>query len=231
MTNLVETVSVKVDYPSSEGVLKLYDDGVSFGMREGDFTAVIGGSGWGKSTLVNVILGLEKPTGGSIYFNGEDVTGRSFVKRCSLVKTAAVFQRPTALPQLTVSQNLSLALSLAGVPSKERDERIREAMMFFGLDKLSRSFPQAMSAGQRRRIDLARALAVRPQLLVLDEPSGDLDSSTSNLVMPLLRGLNADHGIAILMTTALPRCASHARHLIHLKPPGFVTSERRMVGN
>ncbi len=231
MTNLVETVSVKVDYPSSEGVLKLYDDGVSFGMREGDFTAVIGGSGWGKSTLVNVILGLEKPTGGRIYFNGEDVTGRSFVKRCSLVKTAAVFQRPTALPQLTVSQNLSLALSLAGVPSKERDERIREAMMFFGLDKLSRSFPQAMSAGQRRRIDLARALAVRPQLLVLDEPSGDLDSSTSNLVMPLLRGLNADHGIAILMTTALPRCASHARHLIHLKPPGFVTSGRRMVGN
>ncbi len=231
MTNLIETVFVKMDYPSSEGVLKLYDDGVSFGMKHGEFTAVLGGSGWGKSTLVNVILGLEKPTEGSIYFNGEDVTRRSFVKRCSLVKTAAVFQRPTALPQLTVSQNLSLALSLAGIPSKERDERIREAMTFFGLDKLSKSFPEALSAGQRRRIDLARALAVRPQLLVLDEPTGDLDSSTSNLVMPLLRGLNEDYGIAILMTTALPRCASHAKHLIHLGPPGFVTSENRMVGN
>ncbi len=231
MTNLIETVFVKMDYPSSEGVLKLYDDGVSFGMKHGEFTAVLGGSGWGKSTLVNVILGLEKPTEGSIYFNGEDVTRRSFVKRCSLVKTAAVFQRPTALPQLTVSQNLSLALSLAGIPSKERDERIREAMTFFGLDKLSKSFPEALSAGQRRRIDLARALAVRPQLLVLDEPTGDLDSSTSNLVMPLLRGLNEDYGIAILMTTALPRCASHAKHLIHLRPPGFVTSENRMVGN
>jgi ABC-type multidrug transport system ATPase subunit len=231
VTNLIETVSVKMDYPSSEGVLKLYDDGVSFGMREGEFTAVLGGSGWGKSTLVNVILGLEKPTDGTIYFNGEDVTRRSFVKRCSLVKTAAVFQRPTSVPQLTVSQNLSLALSLAGVPRKERDERIREAITFFGLDTLSRSLPEALSAGQRRRIDLARALAVRPQLLVLDEPTGDLDSSTSNLVMPLLRGLNEDHTITILMTTAIPRCASHAKHLIHLKPPGFVTSENKMMGN
>ncbi len=231
MTNLVEAVSVKVNYPYPEGTLKLYDEGVTFGMREGDFTAVLGGSGWGKSTLVNVMLGLEKPTWGRVYLNGTDVTSQSFVRRCSLVSTAAVFQRPTAVPQLTVSQNLSLALSMAEVPKNEREARIGEALAFFGLDKLSSAYPDSLSAGQRRRVDLARALAVRPKFLVMDEPTGDLDNSASNLVMPLLRGLNRDHGVTILMTTALPRCASHARHLVHLKPPGFVTSENRMVGS
>jgi ABC-type lipoprotein export system ATPase subunit len=231
MTSLLETVSVRVDYPYSEGVLKLYDEGVSLRMGKGDFTAVLGGSGWGKSTLVNLVLGLEKPSSGTVYFNGEDVTRHSFLKRCSLVRTAAVFQRPTAIPQLTVAQNLSVALSFASVPRKERDERIRESLGFFGLEKVSGAYPDALSAGQRRRVDLARALAVRPDFLVVDEPTGDLDSSASNLVMPLLRGLNQDHGMAVLMTTALPRCASVAKSLVHLKPPGFVSSENRMVGN
>ncbi len=223
MTPLIETVSVRMDYPHSDGILKLYDDGVSVKVDNGDFVAVLGGSGWGKSTLVNVVLGLEKPTGGTVYFKGEDVTRSSFVKRCSLVRTSAVFQRPTAIPQLTVSQNLSLAVSMAGIPKEERDGRVRESAAFFGLEKVTRLYPDSLSAGQRKRIDLARALAVRPQLLVLDEPAGDLDSSTSNLVMPLLRGLNRDHGTAIFMTTALPRYASSARQLVHLKPPGFIT--------
>lgn len=230
MNYLVETVSVKMDYPRSDGVLQLYDEGVSIRLAQGDFVAVLGGSGWGKSTLVNVILGLEKPTGGSIHFNGEDVTRSSFVKRCSLVKTAAVFQRPTAVPQLTVAQNLSLALSMAAVPKNERNERIRESLAFFGLDGITRAYPESLSAGQRKRIDLARALAVRPQLLVLDEPTGDLDTSAANIVIPLLRGLNKDHGTTILMTTAMPRYASTAHQLVHLKPPGFITPSKR-IGN
>jgi len=225
----METKSVTVEYPINEGVLKLYDEGVSLRMEEGDFLAVLGGSGWGKSTLVNIVLGLERPTRGSILFHGENVTEYSFFKRCSLLRTAAVFQRPTALPQMTVIQNLHLALSLSGVPRRERDERIKESMGFFGIDKISRSYPEALSAGQRRRIDLARALAIRPDFLVLDEPTGDLDPSASNLVMPLLRGLNRNHGISIFMTTALPRQASSASHQVHLRPPGFVAQEHRMV--
>src|SRR5881409_3384104 len=120
MSSVIETRSVVVEYPSVKGILRLYDQGVSLKVDQGDFTAVLGGSGWGKSTLVNVILGLEKPTAGTVYFGGEDVTKHSFVKRCDLVKTGAVFQRPTALPQLTVKQNLSLALALAGIPKRER---------------------------------------------------------------------------------------------------------------
>ena len=149
MSSVIETRSVVVEYPSIRGVLRLYDQGVSLKVDQGDFLAVLGGSGWGKSTLVNVVLGLEKPIHGSVSFRDHDVTRESFVKRCSLVKTAAVFQRPTALPQMTVSQNLHLALSLAGVPRKERDERIKEALAFFGLDKIERSYPDGLSAGQR----------------------------------------------------------------------------------
>ncbi len=228
MTYTIETVSVRMDYSYSDGVLHLYDEGVSLKVAPGDFVSVIGGSGWGKSTLVNLILGLEKPTAGSICFNGEDVTKSSFVKRCSLVRTSAVFQRPTAIPQLTVGQNLSLALSMAGVPKNERDERVSESLTFFGLEKIIRQYPESLSAGQRKRIDLARVLAVRPQLLVLDEPTADLDTSAANLVMPLLRGMNREHGTTIFMTTALPRYASNAHQIVHLKPPGFITPTKRI---
>jgi ABC-type lipoprotein export system ATPase subunit len=93
------------------------------------------------------------------------------------------------------------------------------------LEKLSHSYPDSLSAGQKRRIDLARALAAKPRFLVLDEPTGDLDSSVTNLVMPLLRGLNKDHGMTILMTTALARHASAAKHQIHLRPPIFQTEQ------
>jgi ABC-type multidrug transport system ATPase subunit len=231
MAALVETVSIQVEYPHESGLLRLYDEGVSVTVREGDFAAVLGGSGWGKSTLINVILGLERATGGSVSFRGEDVTRKSFLKRRELVRTTAVFQRPTALPQLTVSQNLTLALSFAGVRKKDRDERVRESLNFFGLDTLAGAYPDALSAGQRRRIDLARALAVRPELLVIDEPTGDLDSSASNLVLPLLRGLSNDHQISILITTAQPRCAAEAHHIVRLKPPTFLTAQNRLTGH
>src|SRR5207244_9837607 len=101
----------------------------------------------------------------------------------------AVFQRPTALPQLTVLQNLHLALSMMGIPKRDRDERIKEAMTFFGLEKLSHSYPDSLSAGQKRRIDLARALAAKPRFLVLHEPTRDLDSSVTDLVMLLIMSL------------------------------------------
>ncbi len=231
MIPLVEARSVQVDYPHETGVLRLYDEGVSVTLKDGDFTAILGGSGWGKSTLVNIILGLEKATAGAVSFRGEDVTRKSFLKRRDLVKTAAVFQRPTALPQLTVSQNLNLALSLAGVPKGVRRERVEESLEFFGLDSFSEAYPDSLSAGQRRRIDLARALAVRPELLVIDEPTGDLDSSASTLLLPLLRGLSKDHQISILITTAQPRCAAEAYHIVRLRPPLFLTSENQVIGD
>lgn len=219
MSHLLEFKSVGLEYPTIDGVLRLYGDGISFAIDEGSFVSIIGGSGWGKSTLVNLVLGFEKPGRGTIHMRGQDVTQSSFVSRSAKVKTAAVFQRPTAVPDLTVLQNLQLALSMMNVPKRERGERIREAITFFGLENLSHSRPDSLSAGQKKRIDLARALAVRPEFLVLDEPTGDLDTSIANLVMPLLRGLNRGHGTTILMTTAMPRHASTTKDQVHLRPP------------
>lgn len=229
MSHLVECRSLTQQYPTPEGFLKLYGDGVSFAIDEGSFVSIVGGSGWGKSTLVNLVLGLETPSRGAVFMQGENVTHSSFVNRCSLIKTAVVFQRPTAVPQLTVLQNLHLALSMLGIPRKERDERVKEATDFFGLENLSHSRPDCLSAGQRRRIDLARALAVRPDFLVLDEPTGDLDASMANLVLPLLRGLNKNHGTTILMTTAIARHASSTKHQIHLRPPAIVEQPPHLV--
>ncbi|MBO0888049.1 ATP-binding cassette domain-containing protein [Candidatus Bathyarchaeota archaeon] len=228
MSHLLECRSLSLEYATPEGALRLYgDEGVSLAIEDGSFVSVVGGSGWGKSTLVNLVLGLEKPTRGRIHIRGEDVTTSSFVNRCARIRTAAVFQRPTAVPHLSVIQNLHLALSMTGIPRRERDERIREAVSFFGLENLSHSRPDSLSAGQKKRIDLARALAVRPEFLVLDEPTGDLDASIANLVMPLLRGLNRDHRTTILMTTAMPRHAT--KNQVHLKPPSFEKRQTRVL--
>ncbi len=229
MSHLLECRSVSHEYRTPEGVLKLYGEGITFAIDQGAFVSVVGGSGWGKSTLVNLLLGMEKPTRGSIHIRGENVNGHSFVKRCSRIRTVAVFQRPTAVPQLTVLQNLHLALSMNNIPRREREERVKESIEFFGLENLSHSRPDSLSAGQKKRIDLARALAVRPEFLVLDEPTGDLDASIANLVMPLLRGLNRDHGITILMTTAMPRHASSAKNQVHLRPPNFQHNQPDMM--
>src|SRR5437867_9224226 len=115
MNRLIECRSVAVEDPTADRVLKLYGDGLSLIIEEGAIVSVVGGSGWGKSTLVNLILGLEKPTRGNIYIRGENVTGCSFVSWCSRIKTAAVFQRTTAVPHLTVLQNVHLALSMIGM--------------------------------------------------------------------------------------------------------------------
>jgi putative ABC transport system ATP-binding protein len=229
MSHLLECKSVVLEYPTPAGVLKLYGDGVSLSIEEGAFVAVIGGSGWGKSTLVNLVLGLERPARGSIHMRGENVTSYSFINRGSRVRTAAVFQRPTAVPHLTVLQNLHLALSMFGIPRRERDERISEAMHLFGLENLSLSRPDSLSAGQKKRIDLARVLAVRPEFLVLDEPTGDLDTSMANLVMPVLRGLNKEHKTTILMTTAVPRHAFETKTQVHLRAPTFHAKHPGMV--
>lgn len=211
------------DYNRRDGVLRLYN-GVSFGIDRGDFLAVTGGSGWGKSTLVNIILGIEKPSHGSIHHEGRDVTGLAFMKRFGKSKVAAVFQRSTSLPQLTVNQNLNLALSLSGLEKRERQEKIDEALAFFGLENFASSLPENLSAGQRRRVDLARALAVRADFLILDEPVSDLDTSTTNLVLPLLKGMNRAHGTTVLMTSAVPRIASVAKRQVHLSAPTILTS-------
>jgi len=229
MNHLLELKSVTLEYPTSEGALKLYGDGITLSIEQGAFVSIVGASGWGKSTLVNLVLGLEKPSRGSIYIRGENVTDCSFVNRCARVRTAAVFQRPTAVPHLTVLQNLHLALSMLSIPRKDREERIKEAIGFFGLENLSHSRTDSLSAGQKKRIDLARALAVRPEFLVLDEPTGDLDASIANLVLPLLRGINRDHGTTILMTTAMPRHASTTKNQVHLRPPALIAMQPGIV--
>lgn len=227
---MLELRDVSKDYPHSDGFLRLYN-GLSFSLGRGDYLAITGGSGWGKSTLQSIILGLESPSNGKIFYDGRDVTRLGFNKRYGKLTVSAVFQKSTSIDHLSVRQNLNLALSLASVPKAEREERIREALHFFGLEDVSEASPAGLSAGQKRRVDLARALSVRPELLFMDEPVGDLDTSTINILLPLLRGLNREHGSTILVTTALPRVASTANHRISLRPPtlrSLETSQRIM---
>src|SRR5260370_38574955 len=119
MKPLLECRSITVAYPIADGVLRLYGEGVSFTLEEGGFFAVVGSSGWGKSTLINIVLGLEKPTRGIVQLDGENMTEQSFVKRSARVKTAPVFQRPTALPQPTDLQNFHLPLAIREAPKLE----------------------------------------------------------------------------------------------------------------
>ncbi len=218
--------SLVKDYPRADGAtLRLYG-GLSFQVDTGQFVSVLGGSGWGKSTLVSIILGLERPTSGSVHYKGDDVGKLGFSRMVGRSKVAAVFQKPSLVPELSVRQNLTLALSMSRVPKAERGERIDEAVHFFGLETITDSFPNRLSAGQKRRAELARALAVRPDFLVLDEPITDLDTSVTNLALPLLKGMNRHHGTSILMTTAVPRVASITSHVVHVPVPSIIQENR-----
>ncbi|HZD13512.1 MAG TPA: ATP-binding cassette domain-containing protein [Candidatus Binatus sp.] len=205
-------------YNQDRGILQLYNR-LSFSLGRGDFLAVTGRSGWGKSTLANIVLGLESPSLGAIFHNDREVTRFGFNKRFSKTRLAIIFQRSTMLGELSVRKNLNLALSLSRVPKDEQSTRIDEALEFFGLENYANSMPEGLSAGQRRRLDLARALAIQPDFLLVDEPVGDLDTSTMNLLLPLLRGINRDHETTILMMTALQRVASSAKRQVALNPP------------
>ena len=218
-----------------EGLVKVYRtgdvelralDGVSFSVAHGEFVAVMGPSGSGKSTTMNMLGCLDSPTQGRYLLDGRDVARLSGDELAKVrnEKLGFVFQGFNLLPRLSAVDNVALPLVYSGVPSRERSERAREALERVGLGARLGHRPNQMSGGQQQRVAIARALVGRAPLILADEPTGNLDTRTSEEIMDLLVEVNRE-GKTVVLVTHEPDIAAYARRVLHFKDGRLVSDE------
>ena len=191
---------------------------IDLDVAQGDFVALMGPSGSGKTTLLNLIGGLDAPTGGSISVGGQRIDE---LKSAALAKWRAsrvgfVFQFYNLMPMLSAQRNVELPLLLTKLSAAERKKRAAIALQLVGLADRASHKPTELSGGQQQRVAIARAIVSDPELLVCDEPTGDLDRQSAEDVLGLLQQLNRDHGKTIVMVTHDPKAAEYASHTLHL---------------
>ena len=201
--------------------------GVDLAIRRNEYVAIMGPSGSGKSTLMNLIGCLDSPNGGEYWLNGLLVSTMSddALARVRNKEIGFVFQTFNLLPRATALQNVELPLVYGGVPSEERKKRAMEALDRVQLSQRMHHRPNELSGGQRQRVAIARALVNRPSILLADEPTGNLDSQTSEEIMRVFETLGAE-GQTVVMVTHEPDIAAHAKRVIVLRD-GVISSDQR----
>ena len=209
LTKTIDTGTHRVD------VLK----GIDLEVARGEFAAVMGPSGSGKSTLLGLLAGLDTPTAGAIFLDGEEITG---LKEDALAvvrgrKIGFVFQSYHLIPTLTAEENVLLPMELAGNSSGDGTARARELLERVGLAERRDHYPVQLSGGEQQRVALARAFMVRPPILMADEPTGNLDSENGRVVLELLLSLNRQEGTTLVLVTHDETLAAHADHRILLR--------------
>ncbi len=194
--------SVARHYTLGDSTIRAVDD-VSFTVASGEFLALLGSSGSGKSTLLNLIAGLDRPTSGAVVANGEDLSQMSSLElaRYRRQTVGMVFQSFNLLPRMTLEENVELPLRLAEVERQERAGRVRDALERVGLGKRISHRPSELSGGEQQRAAIARALVNQPKILLADEPTGNLDSTTGESILTLIREIQKNLGMTIVMVT------------------------------
>jgi putative ABC transport system ATP-binding protein len=189
-------------YSMGQAVIRAVDD-VSLDLPSGEFLALLGSSGSGKSTLLNLIAGLDRPTSGTVIAHGQDLSKVSSLElaRYRRQTVGMVFQSFNLLPRMTLEENVELPLRLAEVDRGDRAARVRESLERVGLAKRIGHRPSELSGGEQQRAAIARALVNRPRILLADEPTGNLDSATGESILMLLREIQKNPGMTIVMVT------------------------------
>ncbi|MBZ8134513.1 ABC transporter ATP-binding protein [Afifella sp. IM 167] len=213
---LIDFRSVERVYGTGEAAVHALA-GVDLRIDEGEFVAIMGPSGSGKSTSMNIIGCLDTPTAGHYYFRGVDVGALTRDQRAILRRNylGFVFQGFNLLARTSALENVELPLIYRGTPHAERRERAAEALDLVGLKGWEHHDPGQLSGGQQQRVAIARAIVTRPELLVADEPTGNLDTARSVEIMELLTGLNRREGITVIMVTHESDMAEYASRTIH----------------
>lgn len=198
-------------------------NGVNLDIYPGEFVTLQGRSGSGKTTLLNLVAGLESPSAGRVIFQGNDFSelSESNLTEIRRTKIGFVFQSFGLLPLLSAYENVELPLRLAGVNRKERDARTREYLEMVGLTGRSHHRPYELSGGEQQRVAIARAIVHNPPLVLADEPTGELDSDTANVIFSLLRGIAGEQNIAVLATTHDPTLLSMATRTLEMSDGKF----------
>ena len=193
--------------------------GISLTIREGEFVAIMGASGSGKSTTMNIIGCLDQPTRGHYILDGQDVSEMSKDERADIrcQKIGFVFQGFNLLARTSALENVELPMLYAGVEATQRDQRAMEALAAVGLAGREQNHPNQLSGGQQQRVAVARALVNNPALILADEPTGNLDSRTSVEVMEIFQRLNRERGITLILVTHEPDIAEYAQRVVVFK--------------
>jgi putative ABC transport system ATP-binding protein len=198
----IQLASVSRHYVMGESVIRAVHE-VSLSVPSGEFLALLGSSGSGKSTLLNLIAGLDRPSSGAVIAHGQDLSKMSSLElaRYRRQTVGMVFQSFNLLPRMTLEENVELPLRLAEVDRSERAARVREALERVKLEKRIGHRPSELSGGEQQRTAIARALVNRPRILLADEPTGNLDSATGESILTLLREIQKNPGMTIVMVT------------------------------
>jgi putative ABC transport system ATP-binding protein len=201
-TPAVRAENLTRHYQMGESVIRAVD-GVTLEIASGEFAAMLGSSGSGKSSLLNLIAGLDRPTSGSVTVDGSDLAqlSREELARYRRHTVGIVFQAFNLIPTMSVAENVELPLRFAEVLPDDRRKFANEALERVGLAGRVRHRPTELSGGEQQRVALARALVNRPKLLLADEPTGNLDSKTGKEILDLLQDLNRRNGITVIMVT------------------------------
>ena len=202
--------------------------GINMEVEEGEFVAIMGPSGCGKTTLLNILGLLDNPSEGNYLLNGVEVGQLKESQRTALRKgkIGFVFQSFNLIDELTVEQNVELPLKYMGVPVEERKKRVTEVLRRINISHRANHYPNQLSGGQQQRVAIARAVVCNPQLILADEPTGNLDSKNGKEVMELLAQLN-DDGTTIVMVTHSQRDASYAHRIINMLD-GFLVEKTEL---
>jgi putative ABC transport system ATP-binding protein len=217
-TAAIRTENVSRHYPMGQSLIRAVD-GISIQVSPGEFVALLGTSGSGKSSLLNLIAGLDRPTSGAVIVEGKDLArmSREELAKHRLRTVGMVFQSFNLIPSMTVIENVELPLRFAEVDRSQRDSLARTALDRVGLSLRLDHRPTELSGGEQQRTSLARALINRPKLLLADEPTGNLDSKTGTEIMKLIREFNRSLGMTVVTVTHERALAEqYAQRLIFL---------------
>jgi putative ABC transport system ATP-binding protein len=214
MTPIVEAVNLKKTYMLGKVPVEALR-GVNLKVESGDFLAILGPSGSGKSTLLNLIGALDKPTEGKMMIEGVDISTLNDNQLTDLRRRVGfVFQFFNLIPRFSAKENVELSLSIADVSRSERRKRAESLLETVGLKERMNHKPAELSGGEQQRVAIARALANNPRFLLMDEPTGNIDSKTANEILRLIKGLNEEKGVTAIMVTHDQRLATQSKKTV-----------------
>jgi len=216
MVTIVEAVNLEKTYMLGKVAVNALC-GVNLKVERGDFVSILGPSGSGKSTLLNLIGALDKPTGGKLLVEGTDVTGLNDNQLTDLRRRIGfVFQFFNLIPRITARENVELSMSIAGVSKSERRRRAEEVLDTVGLRERMNHKPTELSGGEQQRVAIARALANDPKFFLMDEPTGNIDSKNANEIIDLVKKLNEEKYVTIIMVTHDQNLAMQTKKILQM---------------
>lgn len=216
MTTIVEAAGLKKTYMLGKVPVEALR-GINLRVETGDFLAILGPSGSGKSTLLNLIGALDKPTEGKMLIEGTDISKLNDNQLADLRRRIGfVFQFFNLIPRFTAKENVDLSMSIAGLGKTERRKRAEALLEAVGLRERMNHRPMELSGGEQQRVAIARALANNPKFLLMDEPTGNIDSKNANEIMDLMKRLNEKKGVTTIMVTHDQRLASQSKRIVQM---------------